>query len=311
MKSTDEAPGATPTHYPMRVVTRRTGLTPDVLRVWERRYGVVKPTRSEGGQRLYSVQDLERLTALSRLVRAGHRIAMLAPLGERDLDRLLDESTGATAVGQDERAAEIVARALDAAARFDDAQLEHALRVAALSFTPDEWIETIVHPFLVEVGERWHRGEMTPANEHLASATVRDTLGWVLASLEPMGDAPVLVAATPAGEMHEFGALMCAVIAARAGWRVRYLGPNLPAEVLADCAKVTGARAVALSIVHASEDPIMKEIRRLRSLLPREVSLVVGGRGAAQRARSLAELEVAAPGDASALREHLDALRSS
>ena len=91
----------------------------------------------------------------------------------------------------------------------------------------------MLHPFLIAVGERWHRGDITPAHEHLASAVVRDTLGWVLATLEPQGDPPTIVVATPAGELHEFGAMMAAVVAAQAGWRVRYLGPNLLRGVIA------------------------------------------------------------------------------
>lgn len=293
----------------MRVVTRRTGLTPDVLRVWERRYGVVKPMRSEGGQRLYSGADLERLMTLSRLVRAGHRIAMIARLADDDLAKLADD-TGARFDGAaDDLAAAVVAKALDATSGFDDEQLEQILRAAAMSFPASDWLQRVLHPFLLQVGERWHQGAMSPAHEHLASATVRDALAWVLSSLEPPSDAPVIIASTPAGELHEFGAMMASVVAAQAGWRVRYLGPNLPAEVLADCARTTGAKAIALSIVHATENPILKEVRRLTTLVDSGVSIVVGGQGAHVRATSLAEMDVAVATDASALREHLDALR--
>jgi DNA-binding transcriptional MerR regulator/methylmalonyl-CoA mutase cobalamin-binding subunit len=293
----------------MRVVTRRTGLTPDVLRVWERRYGVVKPMRSEGGQRLYSAADLERLMTLSRLVRAGHRIAMIARLPDDELATLADDAGASADAAADDLAAAVVAKALDATASFDDEKLEQILRAAAMSFPASAWLERVLHPFLVAVGDRWHRGEISPAHEHLASATVRDALAWVLSSLEPASDAPVIIASTPAGELHEFGAMMASIVAAQAGWRVRYLGPNLPAEVLADCAQSMGAKVIALSMVHASENPILKEIRRLASLVDPGVSIVVGGKGAQARATSLAEIDVAVASDASALREHLDAIR--
>lgn len=293
----------------MRVVTRRTGLTPDVLRVWERRYGVVKPMRSQGGQRLYSAADLERLMTLSRLVRSGHRIAMIARLPDEDLATLANDAGTRADGAVDDLAAAVVAKALDATGGFDDEKLEQILRAAAMSFPASDWLERVLHPFLLAVGERWHQGAISPAHEHLASATVRDTLAWVLSSLEPPKDAPVVIASTPAGELHEFGAMMASIVAAQAGWRVRYLGPNLPAEVLADCARSTGAKVIALSIVHASENPILREIRRLTTLVEPGVSIVVGGQGAQERATSLAELDVAVASDASALREHLDALR--
>lgn len=290
--------------FPMKVVTRRTGLTPDVLRVWERRYGVVNPVRSEGGQRLYSAHDLERLTTLSNLARAGHRIAMLAKLSDEELAALASEPAPRTETS--DRAAAIVAQALAATDRFDDAAIESALRGAALAFPAAEWIERVVHPFLVAVGDRWHRGEITPANEHLASAVVRDTLAWVLASLEPIGNAPVIVVATPAGELHEFGAMMAAIVAAQSGWRVRYLGPNLPAAVLADSARMMGARAVAVSIVQPTGEPI-REIARLRELLG-SVPLLVGGRGAESRGHTLAQLDARTAANVSELREHLLAI---
>jgi DNA-binding transcriptional MerR regulator len=292
------------TQFPMKVVTRRTGLTPDVLRVWERRYGVVNPVRSAGGQRLYSARDLERLVTLSRLARAGHRIAMLARMGDDELAALASQP--AAPQGESDRAAAFVAAALAATEAFDDAALERALRSAAMAFPAAEWIERVVHPFLVDVGERWHRGEITPANEHLASVVVRDTLAWTLDSLDPAGDAPLIVVATPAGELHEFGAMMAAVIAAQSGWRVRYLGPNLPAEVLADSARTMDARAVAVSMVHATGEPIT-EIARLRTLLG-STPLLVGGRGAEIRAHTLGALGALTAANVSALREHLAAL---
>src|SRR5512141_668232 len=86
--------------YPVRLVALRTGLTPHVLRAWERRYGVVSPGRTEGGQRLYSELDIERLRLLRRLTDGGHAIRRIASLPLAELARL-DEETG----GAEERAA--------------------------------------------------------------------------------------------------------------------------------------------------------------------------------------------------------------
>lgn len=274
----DGAPAET-TRYPMRVVTRRTGLTPDVLRVWERRYAVVNPVRSPGGQRLYSADDLERLRILNQLVRSGHRIAAIAKLPYAELTRLAGEVEAPAAAGSDAGAA--VEEAIRCVVALDDDGLEATLRRAAISFTTEEWLTHVLAPFLLEVGERWHAGEISPAHEHLASAITRDVLAWVADSFAPRPGAPVVIVGTPSGEHHELGAMIAAIVAAESGCAVRYLGPNLPARAIGDAALQLDARAVALSVVYVeNQETALRELRQLRRMLPQDVALLVGGRAA-------------------------------
>jgi methanogenic corrinoid protein MtbC1 len=135
-------------------------------------------------------------------------------------------------------------------------------------------------PLLEEVGARWHRGELGPAQEHLVSVAVRRVLGWLLDTYEPGAGAPVVVATTLEGEQHEFGAMLASAVAAEEGWRVVYLGPALPVAEIAAAVRALGAGAVALSAVYMpAPAKLVAEVSALRGHLSPGVVLMVGGRG--------------------------------
>lgn len=298
--------------YPIGVVTRRTGLSPDVLRVWERRYSVVTPVRSAGGQRLYSAGDIEKLRLLRRLVEGGHRIASVASL---DLERLaaLAREVGdapAAAPADSLSSVDLLEDLMAAVDHFDDVRLGAMLRRSAMTLGTEAWIETVVGPLLEAVGDRWHSGAISPAHEHLATATTRDALAWVMRSYAPPIDAPKILVATPTGELHELGAMMAAVTAAEAGWRVQYLGPNIPAGDLAKAAVKIRADAVALSLVHPDHAAsTVGEIVALRRGLPATVPVIVGGAAGVANADQLAGVGATIAADARAFRAELESIR--
>lgn len=277
-------PGDERPRHPIRVVARRTGLRPDVLRVWERRYGVVEPTRSAGGQRLYSDADIERLALLHRASAAGRAIGQIAALPSAELEALVaeDEAGRVRAGPRDEGAvAEHFEVAWLAACALAPARLEAALRHALFSLGGTTLIEGVLAPLLERLGEAWEAGQVTPAHEHAASAVVRRLLDLMTAELEPPEGAPVVVVATPSGELHEFGALLAGTTAAAAGWRVIYLGCDLSARDLAVAARETGARIVGLSVVQDRHPArVAEEISAVANALDGVASVVVGGRAA-------------------------------
>ena len=289
--------------YPIGVVTRRTGLSPDVLRVWERRYRVVSPTRNTGGHRLYSADDIERLRLLQRLVERGHRIATIANL---DIDALAN-LTSEIDVAHATRSRQVVEGLLEAVTNMDAARLETGLRRAAISVGAESWVDSIVAPLMEDVGNGWHANTLTTAHEHLASATTRDVLSWILKSFGVDAGAPAILVATPAGELHELGGLMAAVVAAGAGWRVHYLGPNVPAADLVTAARQTRAKCVALSIIYPeSPAKVVGEVKAVRAALLDSVPVIVGGRGAKELAAELSDAGVSLVAHARALRNHLE-----
>ena len=272
----------------VRMVARRTGLTPDVLRAWEKRYGAVKPGRSAGGQRVYDAESVERLLLLSRAVGEGRSISQVATLDTEALRGLVAaDSRAAVAhrVHDSSRPAVEAGQAIDAAEeaieRLDAYSLESVLRRAVFRLGADEMIDAVVTPLFTLIGERWHAGELRPSHEHLATAVIRKTLDWMFAQTAPPVTAPSMVVATPSGQVHEMGAMLAAAAAASRGWRVIYLGANLPASDIAAAATQANARAVALSVVHPADDRALPgELRALRAALPRETALLVGGAAA-------------------------------
>lgn len=265
--------------YPVRVVATRTGLSPHVLRAWERRYQVVVPTRSDGGQRLYSDLDIERLRKLRRLVEAGHGISRLARLTSEQLDQVSEGEPQAAGPGPEtDEAGARVEEALGAATRFDAARFEAVLERAALSFGTPAFLDQIAAPAMERIGHGWADGSVSVGQEHMATAAFRRVLGWLLRANEVSGPAPRIVVATPPRQVHELGALMVAVSAAAEGWKVTYLGPDMPVAELVRAAEETGADAVALSVVYPDEiEGLFAALRRPGQGLPPETPLILGG----------------------------------
>ncbi len=288
--------GLTP-RYPVRLVASRTGLSPHVLRAWERRYGVVSPTRTEGGQRLYSDLDIERLIRLRRLTDRGHAIRRIAPLSLAELARL-DEETAAEqdraallegeAAGADEasqaqagKVHEAIAAAMRATARLDAVELQEVLERAAVTLGGPVFIDEVVAPALARIGHGWAEQRVSVAQEHMATAVFRRVLGWLFRVYEVREASPRLVVATPPSQVHELGALMVAVSAAAEGWSVTYLGADLPVTDLVTASRATAARAVAISAVYVPErEDLLAALRTIRAGLPEDVPLLVGGAAA-------------------------------
>ena len=286
--------GSEEKRHPIQVVVRRTGLTADVLRVWEKRYGVVRPGRSGGGHRLYSDADVERLQLLSRVTAAGRRISRVAELDIEDLQELAREDAEAAQVA---REAEVVpmrpephlAASLSAVERLHARDLETSLMRATVALPAAVLIEEVVAPLLERIGEQWEQGQITPGHEHLATTVIRRVLESIITACAPEADAPGLVVTTPAGQAHEFGALLVGAAAAALGWRVTYLGANLPARDVAEVARSTGTNTIALSIVYPHDDPLLPaELRVLREAAGADTEILVGGR-AAQHYREAVE----------------------
>jgi methanogenic corrinoid protein MtbC1 len=263
-----------------------------VLRAWERRYQVVAPTRTGGGQRLYSQLDIERLSRLQRLTDRGYPIGRLAALDLDELTRLAAEDAGemvperrsvvSVAEAAGSGAAEAAAAALRATRQLDAAELQTTLERAAVTLGVPEFLDGVLAPVLSGIGQGWRDRSVSVAHEHLASAAVRRVLGWLLGVYELDGPAPRLVVATPPGQVHELGALMVAVSAAAEGWTVTYLGPDLPVADLVSASAQTEARAVAVSVVYVPDErSVAADLRDIRAGLPARVPLLLGGAGTA------------------------------
>jgi len=278
--------------HSIKTVSERTGLSPHLIRAWERRYETIQPERTDGNQRLYCEEDIERLMLLKMATEAGHPIRTVAKLPVDELRGLVsDLNTGdrsmmgtpgtapsPTAPKSSRTGPELVESALHAITAMDAATLESVLEEAVLSLGQVAVLSHVIGPLVQRVGDGWQAGTLKVGHEHLASAVIRTFLANAARPFAVHASAPMLVATTPSGQVHEIGAALVAAAAANKGWRITYLGPSLPAEEIASAALQSHARAVALSLVHPADDPqLPEELRRLQRLLPESTTLIVGG----------------------------------
>jgi DNA-binding transcriptional MerR regulator/methylmalonyl-CoA mutase cobalamin-binding subunit len=260
----------------MKAACQLTGLSPDTLRAWERRYSAVQPKRDENGRRIYERADVARLRLLRQAVALGHPIHRVARLGSVELENLLKE---ARADEPEQGLSELVARLLDAVANYRPDLSDEILGRAIAGLSPRDAVHFVLAPALAEAGSRWHAGEFSAAQEHLLTASVERLVMTTLHTFQKAARGPAMVFGTLAGERHAVGSLLAAFLAASQGLRCIYLGADLPPVELAQAAVRSGARVVVLSLTIA--DPaITKQLQRLIRELPAEIEVWLGGAAA-------------------------------
>lgn len=302
--------------HTIKAVSKRTGLSAHVIRVWERRYGAVKPERTGTNRRLYSEDEVQRLELLHQATKFGHPIGQAAKLPTDKLREVLlqvSASMPPAAVsrgGVDRLDDALVGECLSFVKQLDAAALDNALERGMVGLGNMGFLNRLVAPLSHQVGELWRQGELTSAHEHFLSAALRTFLGHSVRQFALPQTAPVLVVATPAGQLHELGAVMVAAAAANLGWRVTYLGTSLPAAEIAGAAIQNKARAVALSLVYPEDDrSLAEELTNLRRYLPAEIKVLAGGRAAAAYQDALTGIGALRIGDLNALAATLEGLR--
>lgn len=320
---------------PINAVVRRTGLSVHVIRVWEKRYGAVLPERSATRRRLYSEEQVERLGLLRQLTLSGQSIGYVARLSTTRLRALAAASVSsqtsfpASGLASAEAAplaqvsvsipvpppadsSVLLDKGMVAVKALDSRALDQVLVEAEVSFGALGMLQRVAAPLAQALGSLWRDGLITAAHEHFASSVLRTFLSQTARRLVPEPDAPVLLVATPAGQLHELGALLVAAYAANLGWRVAYLGANLPAAEIAGAARQSCARALALSLVYPEDDShLAAELSRLRELLPAEFPFLVGGRASDAYQAVLQGLGALRIADLTQLGLTLDALRKA
>lgn len=301
----------------IRVVANRTGLSQHVIRVWEKRYGAVTPERTDTNRRFYSEEEVERLSLMRLATAAGHSISLIAKLPSERLRALVAQSAPLAQVvaprpNLGDRAGRFVASALAAVGEFNSTALEAALNRALVAFGNQGLLRKVVGPLARQIGELWREGNLTAAHEHFLSAALKVFLGRLTTQSALSAAAPRLVIATPPGQLHELGAAMACAEAANLGWRVIYLGANLPVAEIAGAAVQNDAVAVALSLVYPEDDPgLAAELVALRRLLPDSVKVMVGGRAADAYRGTLLQIGAAITEELDELGAWLDTRRRS
>lgn len=229
--------------YNTRAVVLRTGVPADTFRAWERRYGLPTPARSAGNQRLYSDRDIATISWLRDQTRAGVTISQAVELFRTQADAETEESgraePGALAtaapdepVAGNGRLARYAAGLVNALVAYDAESATRLLDEAGALLSVEDLCLSIVQPALYEIGARWQHGDIPVSSEHFATAFAVRRLGSLFNASRPEQGAGPIVAACLEGELHEAGLLMTCLFLSRRGYRVIYLGPNLPTSDL-------------------------------------------------------------------------------
>ena len=263
-------------------LARRTGASPELLRAWERRYGLLRPTRSQGGFRLYTASDEERIRRMREYLARGVAAAEAARLAmdaetprtgaETSMPAVLaPETTGAAfplRVAADE-----LAGALD---RFDEEQAHAVLDRLLAAYRIETILRDLLIPYLHDLGERWARGEISVAQEHFASNLLRGRLlglarGW------GQGHGPTAVLACLPGEQHDLGLIAFGITLYRRGWRIIYLGPDTPIATIGQATDSIAPDLVVLA--DTAPEPFAAHADAIADLA-RQTTVALGGAGA-------------------------------
>jgi MerR family transcriptional regulator, light-induced transcriptional regulator len=300
-------------HQAIKVVARRTGLSAPVIRIWEKRYGAVEPERTGTNRRLYSEEQIERLSLLRDITQAGHSIGHVAKLPTGQLRGLARESHGTdvqTARTRTPGTPTFLSECVAAMKSLDGRALDGTLKRAETELGAYGLLQRVIAPLAQTIGELWREGSITAAHEHFATAVIRVFLSQAAKPFGGTENAPVLLVTTPAGQIHELGALLVGAAAANLGWQVTYLGASLPAAEIAGAARQKRARAVALSLVYPEDDSRLgPELARLREYLLPEVAILVGGRAMPAYRDALEKIGATQVSDLTDLCATLDDLR--
>jgi methanogenic corrinoid protein MtbC1 len=273
---------ATTPLYNIKAVVQATNISPSTLRAWERRYNVCRPVRSESGYRLYSERDVAIIRWLKGQVDAGMSISQAVSW----LDTIVDEAkgleqavlpdlsgnAGVERVGlrpaprrdQVRDFASLQADLLAALTSFDEHAAETIMTEAFGMYSVEQVGESLLRPALVEIGERWHKGALSVATEHFASNYLIQRLNALLRTMPNGAIGPLIWVACAPTELHEVGALLLSVYLRRAGYRVHYLGQDLPSEALA---VDMDRRQPAMLLFSASTPEAAEELGRLSAKL--------------------------------------------
>jgi DNA-binding transcriptional MerR regulator/methylmalonyl-CoA mutase cobalamin-binding subunit len=261
--------------YSIRELTRISGLSADVLRAWERRYGFPTPSRDGAGVRHYTQQDVERLLSIQKALRLGQRIGNVIALDVAQLTHLLETASPSSSLDVPQSAA--VVRVMNALLADDDETLLAELRYAALNLGARAFIRDVVSKLTEEVGAAWERGELQVRHEHLLSDALTTQLR-VLRAAQPglPGAERTLLAAFP-GEFHGLGLEMVGAYIAALGMLPLSMGVNTPPADVAESAHAYEVAGIAISASSAGDAAQVEgQLRELKGAVG-ELPIAIGG----------------------------------
>jgi DNA-binding transcriptional MerR regulator/methylmalonyl-CoA mutase cobalamin-binding subunit len=269
-------------HLSISAVERDTGLSKDTLRVWERRYGFPLPPRDAFGERIYPLDQVDRLRTIRRLMDAGHRPGKIIGLGLSDLQSLADTAVGNGGANGSDQASGVSADIQDLiriTKSHDMEALRRQLSQRLLRLGLARFVTDVVAPLTQQVGDAWSRGQLEIYEEHLYTESMQVVLRNAISTIPAPGDRPRVLLTTFPTETHAMGLLMVEALLSLEGCRCVSLGTQTPVWDI-----VLATAAQNIDIVALSFSPVMNPnlvldgLNELRAKLPRSVDIWAGGR---------------------------------
>jgi MerR family transcriptional regulator, light-induced transcriptional regulator len=301
--------------HSLKAVVKQTGLSPFLIRAWERRYNAISPSRSNTKRRLYTNDDIVRLALLKKATQCGENIGNVANLSNDDLIKIIgDNRTINDHFPIEDKndknslaANDYFSQALASIQKLDFDEFEAKLMESSAALSFPQLLDQVISPLLDKIGAMWHSGELRIADEHRVSAIIRSFFGSYVKLDRRSAGGRCLVSTTPAGQFHELGALMASLSASVMGWRSIFLGPNLPSEEIAGAVKSNNASVLALSIIYPMDDPYLgSELVRIRQLIGNDIQIFIGGRAAGNYHGFIKNISGIYISNLEELREHLE-----
>jgi DNA-binding transcriptional MerR regulator/methylmalonyl-CoA mutase cobalamin-binding subunit len=287
-----DQPIKSPIHLSIAAVERDTGLSKDTLRVWERRYGFPCPERDHFGERIYTIEQVDRLRAIRRLMDAGYRPGKIIGMALEDLQALAETVPQAAQIASEDQAADLdslmqVLRSHE----IEDLRRQLSQRVLRLGLA--RFVTEVVAPLTEQVGDAWARGQLQIYEEHLFTESMQVVLRNAISTIPQPGSRPRVLLTTFPSEPHGMGLLMVEALLALEGCRCFSLGVQTPIWDIVLATKAQEIDLVALSFSPVMNPSLVLEgLNELRAKLPLTVEIWAGGRCPVLQRRPPADVRV-------------------
>jgi DNA-binding transcriptional MerR regulator/methylmalonyl-CoA mutase cobalamin-binding subunit len=262
-------------NYLIKDLERLTGIKAHTIRIWEKRYKVVQPSRTTTNIRHYCDEDLKRLLNISTLLKQGFRISQLADLSDEQLGEKIINVSMSSSNGTDTHIDSLV----KAMVELDEARFEKTISSATLNLGFEDTVIKVIYPFLERIGVLWLSGSINPAQEHFVVNILRQKLLVAIDNLpvKPTATAKRFILFLPENEFHELGLLFYSYLVRKSGHRIIYLGQSVPFNDLLEVARVKEPDALVTSFVAAMGlDEVKEYVHRLVEAFPAKKIYIAG-----------------------------------
>jgi len=260
--------------YTIEITSKKTGLTKNTIRAWEQRYNFLHPERTNTKRRIYSEQEVEKLSLLANATKSGYKIGNIYYYSLEELRKIVLETDKTEHIEKYKHFE--IQNAIKYIKNFDETNLRLILESAFIENSKPVFIKKILLPLIEMIGDLWKNGELRVAHEHFATSIIISLIYRMYDSNSNEINTKTAVVCTPRGQRHEIGALISSMILNSQGWKTIYLNSDLPAEEIAYTVNFTKSSIVVLSVIFPlNEIQILNEVKKIRDFV-KNIPIILG-----------------------------------